>query len=199
MKKLALIVSLLAMMLFSISTAFAADEQVTIMDEDYDLGSIKTLAVATPLYSPSALDLERQAKLADAPALITTDMLVQAIADTAQKDKAPFKILTDKEVNALMLSSTGTDITTLDKVAAKKFYKSNIKNYADAYVVFTFVKDKRVVMFADIYDAKDNHYLYSYRIIGNGVEDDNMENYNMFFHKFFRTLKIQIENSQTEK
>lgn len=199
MKKLALIVSLLAMMLFSISTAFAADEQVTIMDEDYDLGSIKTLAVATPLYSPSALDLERQAKLADAPALITTDMLVQAIADTAQKDKAPFNILTDKKVNALMLSSTGTDITTLDKVAAKKFYKSNIKNYADAYVVFTFVKDKRVVMFADIYDAKDNHYLYSYRIIGNGVEDDNMENYNMFFHKFFRTLKIQIENSQAEK
>ena len=193
MKKCALIVSLLAMMLFSISTAFAASEDVTIMDENYDLSSIKTLAVATPLYSPSALDLERQAKLADAPELITTDMLVQAIADTAQKDKVPFKILTDKEVNALMLSSTGTDITTLDKVAAKKFYKANIKNYADAYVVFTFVEDKRVVMFADIYDAKDNHYLYSYRIIGNGVEDDNMENYNMFFHKFFRTLRIQSE------
>ena len=193
MRKYLFIFSLLAVMLLSLSTTFAANEEGTMIDENYDLKSIKTLAVATPLYSPSALDLERQAKLKDAPALITPDMLTQAIAETAQKDGVPFAVLTDKQINASILADTGTDITKLDKVATKKLYRANIKNYADAYVVFTFTKDSRVVMFADIYDAKDNHYIYSYKIIGNGIEDDNMENYNMFFHKFFRTLRLQAE------
>ncbi len=37
MKKLITIFSLLAIMLFSISTAFAANEKITMMDEDYNL------------------------------------------------------------------------------------------------------------------------------------------------------------------
>ena len=57
MKKSIFIVSLLAMMLFSIATAFAATEKTTVIDENYDLKSIKTLAIATPYYKPSALSV----------------------------------------------------------------------------------------------------------------------------------------------
>ena len=42
MKKLITIFSLLAIMLFSISTAFAANEKITMMDEDYNLKNIHT-------------------------------------------------------------------------------------------------------------------------------------------------------------
>lgn len=48
-------------------------------------------------------------------------------------------------------------------------------------------------MFADVYDAKDNHWICSYQIIGGDTEDDNLENYSMFMHKFFRTLTIQSQ------
>ena len=40
MKKLITIFSLLAIMLFSISTAFAANEKITMMDEDYNLKNL---------------------------------------------------------------------------------------------------------------------------------------------------------------
>ena len=40
MKKLITIFSLLAIMLFSISTAFAANEKITMMDEDYKFKKI---------------------------------------------------------------------------------------------------------------------------------------------------------------
>lgn len=191
MRKYLFLFSLLAIMLFSISTAFAATEKATMMDENYQLSSIKTLAIATPHYNPSALNLERKAKLADAPELITPDMIVQTAMDVAKEDKVKLNLLTDKQINDSITQATGTDITTLDKRSAQKLYKDNIKNYADAYVVFTFANDSRVVMFADIYDAKDGHWIYSYQIIGGGVEDDNLKNYNMFMHKFFRTLELQ--------
>lgn len=193
MRKYVLIFSLLAVFMLSISTAFAASEKVTIMDENYDLKTIKTLAIATPNYNPSALSLERKAKLKDAPELITPAMLVEAAVNVAKEDNVAYNLVTDTEVNSGILAATGTDITSLDRASAKKLYKEQIKNYADAYVVFTFANDKYVVMFADIYDAKDNHYIYSYQIIGGGVSDDNMTNYNMFMHKFFRTLNIQAE------
>ena len=193
MRKYLFIFSLLAVMLFSISTAFAANEKATMIDENYNLNSIKTLAVATPHYEPSALSLERKAKLSNAPELITPDMLVQTLMNVAKEDKVKLNLLTDKQVNAAILKDTGTDIATLNRRDAQALYKANVKNYADAYVVFTFANDSRVVMFADIYDAKDGHWIYSYKIIGGGNEDDNLTNYNMFMHKFFRTFELQAE------
>ena len=50
-----------------------------------------------------------------------------------------------------------------------------------------------VGVLADVYDAKDNHWICSYQIIGGDTEDDNLENYSMFMHKFFRTLTIQSQ------
>ena len=79
MKKLITIFSLLAIMLFSISTAFAANEKITMMDEDYNLKNIHTLAIYTPSYKPSALSIERKAKLPNAPELITPDMLTDVM------------------------------------------------------------------------------------------------------------------------
>lgn len=193
MRKYIFIFSLLAIMLFSISTAFAATEKSTMMDENYNLNSIKTLAIATPAYEPSALSLERKAKLTDAPELITPDMIVQTVMDVAKTDKVNLNLLTDKQINASILKDTGTDITTLNRRDAQSLYKANIKNYADAYVVFTFANDSRVVMFGDVYDAKDGHWIYSYQIIGGGTDDDNLKNYNMFMHKFFRTFELQAQ------
>ena len=193
MKKLITIFSLLAIMLFSISTAFAANEKITMMDEDYNLKNIHTLAIYTPSYKPSALSIERKAKLPNAPELITPDMLTDVIFKVAKEDEVTYTLLSDKDVIQNIKATTGTDITTLSNREALAIYKENIKNYADAYVIFTFAIDSRVVMFADVYDAKDNHWICSYQIIGGDTEDDNLENYSMFMHKFFRTLTIQSQ------
>lgn len=194
MKKSIFIVSLLAMMLFSIATAFAATEKTTVIDENYDLKSIKTLAIATPYYKPSALSVYlNENNRPNAPKLVTTDMIVQAAVDVAKEDGTGINVLSDKQVNSAILNSTGTDITTLDKVNAKKLYKDNIKNYADAYVVFTFSNDSFVTMTADIYNAKDNSWILSYRIANGKAENDTIENYNMFMHKFYRMLTLTNE------
>ncbi len=191
MKKLITIFSLLTIMLFSISTAFAANEKITMMDENYDLNSIQTLAIYTPNYKPSALSVERKAKLKDAPELITPDMLTDTILKVANEDGVPYTLITDKTIIQNIKNNTGVDITTLSNREALNVYKQNVKNYADAYVILTFANDSRVVMFADVYDAKDNHWICSYQIIGGDTEDDNLTNYSMFMHKFFRTLSIQ--------
>lgn len=161
------------------------------MDDSYDLNSIQTLAIYTPNYKPSALSVERKAKLKDAPELITPDMLNDTILKVANEDNIPYTLVTDKTIIQNIKNNTGVDITTLDNREALNVYKQNIKNYADAYVILTFANDSRVVMFADVYDAKDNHWICSYQIIGGDTEDDNLTNYSMFMHKFFRTLSIQ--------
>ena len=191
MKKLITIFSLLTIMLFSISTAFAANEKITMMDDSYDLNSIQTLAIYTPNYKPSALSVERKAKLKDAPELITPDMLTDTILKVANEDGVPYTLVTDKTIIQNIKNNTGVDITTLGNRETLNIYKQNVKNYADAYVILTFANDSRVVMFADVYDAKDNHWICSYQIIGGDTEDDNLTNYSMFMHKFFRTLSIQ--------
>lgn len=129
----------------------------------------------------------------NAPKLVTTDMIVQAAVDVAKEDGTGINVLSDKQINSAILNSTGTDITTLDKVNAKKLYKDNIKNYADAYVVFTFSNDSFVSMTADIYNAKDNSWILSYRIVNGKAENDTIENYNMFMHKFYRMLTLTNE------
>ena len=193
MNKLITIFSLLTIMLFSISTAFAANEKITMMDEKYNLNNIQTLAIYTPNYKPSALSIERKAKLPNAPELITTDKLTDVIFKVAKEDEVPYKLVSDKVVIQNIIDTTGVDITTLSNRDALKLYRNDIKNYADAYVVFTFANDSRVVMFADLYDATDNHWICSYQIVGGDTEDDNLENYSMFMHKFFRTLSLQAQ------
>ena len=194
MKKSLCIISLLAAMLFSMATAFAATETTTVIDENYDLKSIKTLAITTPYYKPSAQSVYLNEKnRPNAPKIVTTDMLVQAAVDVAKEDDTGLTVLSDKQINSAILNSTGIDITTLDKATAKKLYKDNIKNYADAYAVFTFSNDSYVVMTVDIYNAKDNSYILSYRIINGKQENDTIENYNMFMHKFYRMLTLESE------
>ena len=114
-------------------------------------------------------------------------MLTDVIFKEAKEDEVTYTLLSDKDVIQNIKATTGTDITTLSNREALAIYKENIINYADAYVIFTFAIDSRVVMFADVYDAKDNHWICSYQIIGGDTEDDNLENYSMFMHKFFRT------------
>ena len=48
-------------------------------------------------------------------------------------------------------------------------------------------------MTADIYNAKDNSWILSYRIVNGKAENDTIENYNMFMHKFYRMLTLTNE------
>ena len=197
MRKYIFIFSLLAVMLCSIATAFAAKEKATIIDENYNLSSIKTMAIYTPYYQSSSLSVMLNEKQRpNAPKLVTKDMLVQSAIDVALEDKMPFNLISDTEINNDISNAIGADITTLNRFEAKKAYNSNIKAFADAYVVFTFSNDSVVSMTAEIYDSSSNKLVYSYQISNGGLENDTINNYNMFMHKFFRSLTLQNQNKK---
>lgn len=193
MKKYVSLLSFLMLMLLSISTAFAGvSEKVTIIDDNYPLQNIRKLAITTPYYSPSALTLElNEKKRPNAPQILTKEMLAQAALNVAKEDNVPFEVISNDAIAAQLFPND----PTIDQVSTtyKKAYKQQIKNYADAYVVFTFSNDSYVSMTADIYDAKDNHWIYSYRIVNGKADNDTLENYNMFMHKFYRTLGLEAE------
>lgn len=54
-------------------------------------------------------------------------MLVQAAVDVAKEDDTGLTVLSDKQINSAILNSTGIDITTLDKAAAKNCIKTTLK------------------------------------------------------------------------
>ena len=59
---------------------------------DYNLKNIHTLAIYTPSYKPSALSIERKAKLPNAPELITPDMLTDVIFKVAKEDEVTYML-----------------------------------------------------------------------------------------------------------
>lgn len=193
MKKSITLLSFLVLMLFSISTAFAGvSEKVTIIDDSYNLQNIHKLAITSPYYTPSALSIElNEKKRPNAPQIVTKAMLIQSALDVAQADNVAYTVLSDRTIAPQLFPNN----PSIDQASAeyKNVYKQQIKNYADAYVVFTFSNDSYVSMTADIYDAKDNHWIYSYRIVNGKADNDTIENYNMFMHKFYRTLNIEME------
>lgn len=192
MKKLLSICMLLvALVTLNIGTASAAREESTIMNDGYNFKTIHVLAVAPPLYQPSQINRERYAKLPEGkrPTLITPAMITDEVVATAKRDDIPVEILSNTVVADKLKHELGIDLAKMPTQEAFATFAKNIGRYADAYVVFTFANDSRVVMFADIYDAKTNQYLYSYNIKAGGVEDDNMQTYAVFMHKFFRAYK----------
>ena len=69
---------------------------------------------------------------------------------------------------------------------------------ADAYATVTVANDSRIAMFVDVYNMKDHKWLYTYQIVSGGTTMDTPENYKMMFHKFFRSLNLQMEAKAKE-
>ncbi len=171
------------------AAAFAAPvEKTVIMDDSFDLSSIHTIAIAMPNY----IENEKSPKL---------DEVIKALAQSGFDSRSvkhltiiPYSVIA-KNIQA----ETGKDLQTLDKNEAKSLFTAQVKKYADAYLVLTAAKDSRVVMFYDLYSAKDNKYLYSYEVIGGGQGDNNLRSYTTFNDMFYDAFAQSVKDQKKTK
>lgn len=171
-------------LLFSFAAAFAMPTtKAVVMDGSFDLSSIHTIAVCTPNYIPTI----------GGPDINTvTDQIAQSGYES--KDIKGITVFPYSVISKQIKKETGVDLTTLSKDEAKKEFQKNIAKYADTYLVATIANDSRVVIFYDLYSAKDGKYLYSYEVIGGGQSDNNINSYKSFNNLFYKGLSDSIKD-----
>ncbi|WP_196594445.1 hypothetical protein [Pectinatus sottacetonis] len=175
---------LAAVFITIISTAFAAPAtKSVIMDDSFDLSSIHTIAIAMPNY----IQTNNSPKIGD-----VTAILAQNGFDSRRLKNItiiPYSVIANS-----IKKDTNIDLQKVDRHTAESVFQKNIKKYADAYLVLTVANNSRVVLFYDLYSAKTNDYLYSYKVIGGGQSDNNLKKYEVFNDMFYDTLAQTIKD-----
>lgn len=172
---------LAALVLFgSSSLALAYSDKATVV-EGADIVQVERLAVAAPLYmpiknSPSMEELVRllnEAAVVSKHQVVTYDVMVQ-------------NILRDRQV----------DLYKTDRHVGAKVFRDQAAQYADAYVLLTVANNSRTVFFFDVYEAGTNELLYSYQIIADRDDPDDVKTYTMMAQKFYKNFDWSVEEER---
>ena len=182
MKKIVQVMLFVCLTVFGMQVAFANADKVTI-PEGADIVSVKRLALAAPLYTPTK----------DAP---TKEELLASMYDASSVARC--YVLSYDMVAADIQKNTGVDIKSLDRRQAAKVYKENVAADADAYVVLTVANNSRIVFFYDIYRSGTNELLYTYQIVANRSQKANMETYKALSEQFYKNFE-RSANEQAKK
>ena len=190
MKYILRLLSVSAVMLFVLaSTVFAASPgTATVMDDSFNLSSIRSIAIAMPNYI--------QTKTGPSIDDVTT-ALAQSGFDT--KALKGVTVIPYQVVAEAIRRDSGTDISTMSRTAAKKAFQQNIGKYADTYLVATIANDSRIVIFYDLYSAKDGKYLYSYEVIGGGQGSNNIRSYKTYNEDFYNGFADSVKGINNVK
>ena len=182
MKKIVQVMLFICLTVFGMQVAFANADKVTI-PEGADIVSVKRLALAAPLYTPTK----------DAP---TKDELLASMY--AASNVARSYVLSYDMVAADIQKNRGVDIKSLDRRQAAKVYKENVAADADAYVVLTVANNSRIVFFFDVYRSGTNELLYTYQIVANRSQNANTETYKALSEQFYKNFE-RSANEQAKK
>jgi len=182
MKKIVQVMLFVCLTVFGMQVAFANADKVTI-PEGADIVSVKRLALAAPLYTPTK----------DAP---TKEELLASMYEASNVARS--YVLSYDMVAADIQKNTGVDIKSLDRRQAAKVYKENVAADADAYVVLTVANNSRIVFFYDIYRSGTNELLYTYQIVANRSQKANMETYKALSEQFYKNFE-RSANEQAKK
>ena len=160
MKKFLAALAMLAIFLTS-SVALAAYEEN--IEEDADLRTIKTIAVAMPNYY----------KMEEAEP--TFDEYTK-ILFASGRDISSHDVISYEDIAASIRRDTGIDIYSLDSVEAEKIYNMHISKYADTYMISTVANNSgKPWLFFYVYNAADSKLLYTYSVqsalIGKNAKD----------------------------
>ncbi|MGL5271423.1 MAG: coenzyme F(420) biosynthesis enzyme [Selenomonadaceae bacterium] len=184
MKKLMQMLLVACLMITGVQVAAASSDKTTI-EKDFSLATIHRLAVADPQYTP----LKDGAKKEEITAMIYA----------VGQEKAKMQIIPGEVIAANILRDAKVDINTLDKKQADALFKANVGTYADAYLVPTVVHNDRVVIFFDIYAASTNKLVYTYQVVADRTEGDNLVTYERLTRDFYRSygksLQKQLKDS----
>ena len=182
MKKIVQVMLFVCLTVFGMQVAFANADKVTI-PEGADIVSVKRLALAAPLYTPTK----------DAP---TKEELLASMYEASSVARS--YVLSYDMVAADIQKNTGVDIKSLDRRQAAKVYKENVAADADAYVVLTVANNSRIVFFFDVYRSGTNELLYTYQIVANRSQKANMETYKALSEQFYKNFE-RSANEQAKK
>ncbi len=182
MKKLVQLLLFVCLTVFGMQVAFANADKITI-PEGADIVSVKRLALAAPLYTPTK----------GAP---TKEELLASMYEASSVARS--YVLSYDMVAADIQKSAGVDIKALDRRQAAKVYKENVAADADAYVVVTVANNSRIVFFYDVYRAGTNELLYTYQIVANKSQEANAETYKLLSEQFYKNFE-RSANEQAKK
>ena len=183
MKKFFVALAMLAIFLTS-SVALAAYEEN--IEEDADLRTIKTMAVAMPNYY----------KIEDAEP--TIDELTKTIY-AAGRDISSHDIISYEDVAAAVRRDTGVDIYSLNPVEAEKIFNANIAKYADTYMITTVANNSgKPWLFFYVYNAADQKLLYTYSLQSNTI-GKNAKDYRKAAENFYKQFDQTSEKNLSKE
>ncbi len=181
LKKISLHIFLMAMLLLTSTTAFAATHE-QVMD-DADLTQIKRLAIAYPNHY-------KFDKVSDEP---TIEALIEMLGTANKSTK--FYVIPYSEIVENIKKDKGVDITALDYRESKRFFEENVANYADSFLTLTTANntDPTTFMFK-IQNAQDGKVMYLLQINGRAFAK-NSRGYTSACELFYKTLDIAIDKA----
>lgn len=172
---------LAALVLFgSSSLALAYSDKATVI-EGADIVQVERLAVAAPLYMPikNSPSMEELVRLLNEAAVVSKHQVVTY-------DVMAQHILQDRQV----------DLYQTDRHVGAKVFRDQAAQYADAYVLLTVANNSRTVFFFDVYEAGTNELLYSYQIIADRDDPDDVKTYTMMAQKFYKNFDWSVEEER---
>ncbi len=171
-------------MLSSCPSALAYTEMIK-PQEGQTIADVETLAICAPLYTPKG----------EVP---TVDEYVQ-ILNTSGEKILKGSIVPYETVAQGIRQKTGKDIYLMDRRPAKKVFEQNVSDYADAYVVPTVTMSRLTVFFFDVYRSSTNELIYSYEIIMEGDDTNDVKTYTEMVGKFYKNFKWSAEAQRKEQ
>lgn len=171
------------LMLGSSQLALAYSDKATI-SEGADIVSVERLAIAAPLYFP----------LKDSP---TMEQLVQLLNESSAVSK--HTVITYDIMVQNLMRDKNVDLLKTDRHVSAKIFRDNIANYADAYMILTVANNSRTVFFFDVYAAGTNEMMYSYQIIAERGDPDDVKNYTMMAQKFYKNFDASVEEQRKQQ
>lgn len=183
MKKIFQLIVALLILVVGSSCAFAYADKTT-MQEGADITGIHRLAIAQPLY------IQRKEK---AP---TNQTLAKLMQEASKRSKT--YIVSYNTVADGINSVKSVDILALDRRTAKKIFKENVQDYADAYVELTVANDSRTTFFFDVYETGTNKLLYTYQMEAGRNDQDDEDNYKFYCESFFKQFDREIRDQKKE-
>ncbi len=181
MKKWVQMVFFFVVLVCACPAAFAYSEEIK-PQEGQTIADVDRLAIAAPLYTPKE-------------GVPTLEEYIQ-ILNTAGADILKDKIVTYDTVAQGVLQKTGKNLYTIDRRPARKIFENNVSDYADAYVVSTVTMSRVTVFFFDVYRAGTNDLIYSYEIIMESEDENDVKNYTEMVGKFYKNFKWSAEEQR---
>ncbi len=171
-------------MMVSCPSALAYTEMVK-PQEGQTIADVETLAIGAPLYTAKA-------------GVPTLEEYIQ-ILNTSGAKVLKGNTVTYDTVAQGILRKTGKDVYAMDRRPAKRIFEQNVSDYADAYVVSTVTMSRRTVFFFDVYRAATNELIYSYEIITESDDPNDVPTYTEMVEKFYKNFNWSAESQRKEQ